>query len=175
MNITYKKIIELGVGIDPEKIDLPTDYNDTVLNFIKEYEPKLENKSDLIWTLLREEFLSEQDIILFNLWCAQQVKHLMKDERSLNALIVKEKFAFGKVSKAAYSNSQNEARDASTQSARENYAQESVSHCFSAQSACCSSAALGLFYQPSQDQIKKIIEIFEKPNGEWFVRTEVEK
>jgi hypothetical protein len=54
---------------------------------------------DKLWVVLRNDFLSEKLMRLFAVWCARQVQHLMKDERSLNALDVAEKFANGEATK----------------------------------------------------------------------------
>jgi hypothetical protein len=50
---------------------------------------------DRLWVLMRTDFVSEKLIRLFSVWCARQVQHLMKDERSIKALDVSESFANG--------------------------------------------------------------------------------
>ena len=49
---------------------------------------------DALWAL-RCVTGCDRDARLFAVWCARQVQHMMKDERSLNALDVAEKFANG--------------------------------------------------------------------------------
>ena len=49
----------------------------------------------LIWVATRPEVLSDRDLRLFACWCARQVWHLLKDDRSKNAVIVAEKYAVG--------------------------------------------------------------------------------
>jgi len=49
---------------------------------------------DALWCLrCNQEW--DRDSRLFAVWCARQVQHLMKDERSINALNVAENFANG--------------------------------------------------------------------------------
>ena len=55
---------------------------------------------DAIWALRSVEG-RDREIRLFAVWCARQVQHLMKDERSLKALEVAERFANGEASAAA--------------------------------------------------------------------------
>jgi len=54
---------------------------------------------DRLWVILRNDLVSEKLMRLFAVWCARQVQHLMKDERSLKALDVAEAFANGLASK----------------------------------------------------------------------------
>lgn len=54
--------------------------------------------SDAIWCL-RAVDGKEKEIRLFAVWCARQVQHLMKDQRSLDALDIAEKFANGEATK----------------------------------------------------------------------------
>jgi hypothetical protein len=50
---------------------------------------------DALWALRTVEG-HDQEIRLFAVWCARRVQHLIKDERSLNAIDVAEAFAKGK-------------------------------------------------------------------------------
>ena len=50
---------------------------------------------DRLWVILRPEMVSDKLMRLFAVWCARQVQHLMKDERSTKALDVAEAFANG--------------------------------------------------------------------------------
>ena len=49
----------------------------------------------LVWIATRQGVLPERDLRLFACWCARQVWHLLKDDRSKNAVIVAEKYAVG--------------------------------------------------------------------------------
>jgi hypothetical protein len=50
---------------------------------------------DKLWVVCREELIDAKTLRLFGVWCARQVQHLMRDERSKVALDVAEKFAHG--------------------------------------------------------------------------------
>jgi hypothetical protein len=52
---------------------------------------------DALWCL-RAISGYDKEIRLYAVWCARQVQHLMKDERSINALDVAERFANGNAS-----------------------------------------------------------------------------
>jgi hypothetical protein len=49
----------------------------------------------LLWMVQREDKNPEKELRLFAVWCARQVQHLMKDKRSLDALDVAERYAYG--------------------------------------------------------------------------------
>ena len=54
---------------------------------------------DRLWVVLRTDLVSEKLMRLFAVWCARQVQHLMKDDRSIKALDVAEAFANGLATK----------------------------------------------------------------------------
>jgi len=68
---------------------------------------------DALWCM-RAVDGCEKEMRLFAVWCARQVKHLMTDQRSLNALDVAEKFANGDASREQLQ----DARDAAWDAAR---------------------------------------------------------
>jgi hypothetical protein len=82
--------------------------------------------NDIIWLLLRKEFLSEKDLRLFAVWCAREALKLIKnpDERSIEACNVAERYANGEATKeeldAAYIAADNVA-DAAHDAARAAY------------------------------------------------------
>lgn len=49
----------------------------------------------LVWVATRPGVIDEKTLILFACWCVRQVRCLLKDERSKNAVIVSKKFANG--------------------------------------------------------------------------------
>ena len=53
---------------------------------------------DALWCLRAVEG-HHKEIRLFAVWCARQVQHLMKDQRSLDALDVAERYANGEATK----------------------------------------------------------------------------
>jgi hypothetical protein len=71
---------------------------------IKDWVQKYRNvvpAKDIIWLLLRKEFLSEKDLRLFAVWCAREALKLVEnpDERSVNACNVAERYANGEATK----------------------------------------------------------------------------
>jgi hypothetical protein len=48
---------------------------------------------DRLWVIMRKDLVSEKLMRRFAVWCARQVQHLMRDERSLYALDVAEAYA----------------------------------------------------------------------------------
>ena len=54
---------------------------------------------DAIWCLRTVEGY-DREIRLYAVWCARQVQHLLKDQRSLNALDVAERYANGEATEA---------------------------------------------------------------------------
>ena len=51
----------------------------------------------LIWVATREGVLTDRELDEFSLWCANQVRHLMRDKRSTNALDAKRKWLDGEI------------------------------------------------------------------------------
>ena len=92
--ITYT---EISKHIMFPEIDIPTNYEETILNFILEYQEKL-GIEKILRIVLRETYLPEKDLRLFALFFAKQIKHLLKDEKSINALDVGQKYVDGKAS-----------------------------------------------------------------------------
>jgi hypothetical protein len=72
----------------------------TVTEWIKKYRDVVPAK-DIIWLLLRKEFLSEKDLRLFAVWCAREALKLAEnpDKIIVNACNVVEKFANGEATK----------------------------------------------------------------------------
>jgi hypothetical protein len=56
---------------------------------------------DIFWLLLRDEFMSEKDLILFGVWCAREALKLIEnpDKRSVEACNVAERYANGEATK----------------------------------------------------------------------------
>jgi hypothetical protein len=85
---------------DPSKFI--TDENEELP--IKDWVEKYRNIvpiNDILWLLLRGEFLSEKDLRLFAVWCARESLKLIAnpDKRSVNACNVVEKYANGEATK----------------------------------------------------------------------------
>ena len=77
---------------------------------------------DTLWCFRAVEGC-DKEIRLYAVWCAQQVQHLMKDPRSIDALDVAERFANGTASNeelaAAWDAARDAARDASKDAAKD--------------------------------------------------------
>jgi len=82
-------IRSLGPCYDPEK-HLSNDWQGNIIDIL---DIKDCDFSDRLWVIMRTDFVSEKLMRLFAVWCARQVQHLMKDERSLKALDVAEAYA----------------------------------------------------------------------------------
>lgn len=80
---------------NPEDIGIMPDYSATIPAFINEYRSKVKSREDIMWTLCRNQFMTDRELRLFAVWSARQVQHLMTDERSINALDIAEKYANG--------------------------------------------------------------------------------
>ena len=180
MNVTYNLIMSLNLGYDPHKdLCMPKDYSASVEDFVAEYRDKVSDLSNILLVLLREEFFSHKDLRLFALWCAQQVMHLMKDQRSLDALIIAEKFAFGDATEDELLAARREACSAFCDYFFEGSAFCAVAAVYSDD---ISDAAYGMVWADAvysddakagiqNSQIDKLLEILHKPDGKWFVRT----
>jgi hypothetical protein len=73
-----------------------TDENEElpVMEWIKKYRDVVPAR-DIVWLILRKEFISEKNLRLFSVWCARDALKLIKDPdpRSLKACDIAEKFA----------------------------------------------------------------------------------
>jgi hypothetical protein len=77
-------------------IGMPTDYSDTLLNFVKEYRHKVKDLQDINWVACK--FLDEDTRNYYTWWCVNEVRHLMKDERSIKAVDTLKLYIDGKAS-----------------------------------------------------------------------------
>lgn len=80
----------------PAEDRLPADWQGTVLDILDYQEIPPQDK---LWVVCRDELLSPKLLRLFAVWCARQVQHLMKDQRSIAAIDVAERFANGLATK----------------------------------------------------------------------------
>jgi hypothetical protein len=83
-------------------LNIITDENEelTVRQWVEKYRNIVPPK-DILWLLLRKEFMSEKDLRLFAVWCAREALKLIEDpdERSVEACNVAEKYANGEATK----------------------------------------------------------------------------
>ena len=82
--VTYDAIMEWNPCYNPIQIGIPTDYSDTLLNFVKEYRHKVKNLQDINSITCR--FLDKKTRDYYTWWCVNEIKHLMKDKRSVKAV-----------------------------------------------------------------------------------------
>ena len=92
---TYSDIESWRPCYSPDRY-LPKDWAGTALEILDKKEILFQ---DRLWVIMRTELVSEKLMRLFAVWCARQVQHLMKDERSINAIDIAEKFANGLATK----------------------------------------------------------------------------
>jgi hypothetical protein len=85
---------------DPSKVIKDETEELTVKEWVEKYRSIVPAK-DIVWLLLREEFMSEKDLILFVVRCAREALKLVEnpDERSVNACNVAERYANGEATK----------------------------------------------------------------------------
>jgi hypothetical protein len=79
-------------------LNIITDENEElpIKDWVQKYR-KVVPAKDILWLLLREEFMSEKDLILFAVWCAREALKLIADpdERSVETCNVVERYANG--------------------------------------------------------------------------------
>jgi hypothetical protein len=68
------------------------EWSGTILDLLQH--PDIPDK-DKIWAFTRKGIVDDRTLRLFAVKCAREVQHLMKDERSINALDVAERYANG--------------------------------------------------------------------------------
>lgn len=102
--------------------DVITDENEelSVVDWIKKYRYKVNEKEDIIWLLCRKEFMSDKDMRLFAVWCARETFKLQDniDQRGIDAVNMAEKFANGECSEPDLSAAELAARSAAWSAAR---------------------------------------------------------
>jgi hypothetical protein len=85
---------------DPSKVITDENEELTVKEWVQKYRNVIPAK-DILWLLLRREFLSEKDLRLFAVWCARELLKLIEnpDERSVEVCNVAERYANGEATK----------------------------------------------------------------------------
>ena len=78
---TINDIRKWKPGYDPTKYLLPN-WSGTVIDILNF---KGVPFFDRLWVIMQTDLVSKKLMRLFAVWCARQVQHLMKDERSLKA------------------------------------------------------------------------------------------
>jgi hypothetical protein len=86
---TTADIRNWGPCYDPRRY-LAETWQGTALDILNDKRIPFE---DRLWVIMRTDLVSEKLMRRFAVWCARQVQHLMRDERSLYALDVAEAYA----------------------------------------------------------------------------------
>jgi hypothetical protein len=98
--ITYQLVKSFQPCYDPEELGIDITLELAPREFIEQFRDKI-NNDDILWILLRSEFLSDKDLRLFAVWCAREALKLVDnpDPQSVEACNVAEKYANGEVTK----------------------------------------------------------------------------
>jgi hypothetical protein len=105
---------------DPSEIGIPDDETLSVKDWIDKYKDKVKSKSDVIWVICRNDFMTNKDLRLFAVWCAREALKLFEnpDHRSINACDVAERYANGEATREELDAAWDAARDAARAAAR---------------------------------------------------------
>jgi hypothetical protein len=96
--------IEKIKRIDPDYSYLSSVVDETeklpIKKWIEKYR-RVIHAQDIIWLIVRREFMPEKDLRLFSVWCAREALELIEnpDHRSLEACDVAERYANGEATK----------------------------------------------------------------------------
>lgn len=107
--VTYKDIMSDDPCYDPKKIGMPVNYRASIPEFIQEYRHKVNCINNIFWVLLRKKYLTKKQFIWFALKCVRRIEHLIKDQRSVDALDVAERYLKGEATREELKISQEEA------------------------------------------------------------------
>ena len=105
---------------DPSEKEIPDNETLPVLEWVEKYRNTVPAK-DILWLLLRNEFLSDKDLRLFAVWCVREALKLVEntDIRSITACDVAERFANGAATESELKAAEDAARTAATSQAAE--------------------------------------------------------
>ena len=94
--INNKLIREFIPCYDPSEKGIPDDETLPVLDWVEKYRNTVPAE-DILWLLLRNEFVSNKDLRLFAVWCAREALSLIDnpDNRSVEACNVTERHVNG--------------------------------------------------------------------------------
>ncbi len=98
--INNKLIRSFDPCYDPSTKGIPENETLTVLKWVEKYKSVVP-ANDILWLLLRNEFLSDKELRLFAAWCAREALKFIEnpDQRSIDACDVAERLANGKANK----------------------------------------------------------------------------
>ena len=93
--IKYTDIINRNPCYDPSEIGMSKDYEASAPEFIKEYRSKVKDKRDILWVVLRGEYMTKNELFEYSLFAANRVRRIIKYVISLNAMYVLEHYLSG--------------------------------------------------------------------------------
>jgi hypothetical protein len=98
--ISNEIIRQFNPCYDPSKVITDENEELPIKDWVRKYRNVVSAK-DILWLLLREEFLSEKDLRLFAVWCAREALKLIEnpDKRSIKACNIAERYANGEATK----------------------------------------------------------------------------
>jgi hypothetical protein len=99
--ISNKIIRKFNIGYDPSKFITDENEELPIKEWVQKYR-KVVPAKNILWLLLREEFLSKKKLILFGVWCARELLKSIEnpDERDIEYCNVVERYANGKATQA---------------------------------------------------------------------------
>jgi hypothetical protein len=93
--ITYAEIMQHNPCYNPVEIGMPIDYSANPIDFIQEYRHKVKELQDINWVIRKLLVLSLKQTKLYAIWCARQIKFLVKNKYSIEALNIAEAYTNG--------------------------------------------------------------------------------
>jgi hypothetical protein len=93
-------IRKFNLGYDPSEVIKDENEELPIKDWVQKYRD-IVLINDILWLLVRREFLSEKDLILFAVWCAREALKLIEnpDPKSIEACNVAERYANGEATK----------------------------------------------------------------------------
>ena len=141
---------------DPSEVVADESEELTVIEWVNKYRDLVHDKADIIWLLCNKHFMTDKDMRLFAVWCAQEALKLVDnpDARSINVCDVAERYANGEATEeelsAAWADAWAAAQDAAWAAAR------------AAAQAAARDASLAASWAASWDtQIDKLLTYFK--------------
>jgi hypothetical protein len=77
--ITYELVKSFNPCYDPTELGIDTTLELTPKEFIEQFRDRVKKKEDILWILLRPDFLNDKDLRLFAVWCAKEALKLVED------------------------------------------------------------------------------------------------
>lgn len=137
---------------------LPEDWTGTVFDIMNLDIPF----EDKLWVIARNDLMSEKLMRLFAVWCARQLQHLIKDERSIKAIDVAEAFANGEATKEELSAAWDAVYDAACDAAYAAARQAAYVAVYDAAWSAARQSAMGAAKYAARDaQEKKLREMLK--------------